>query len=215
MAAFARTGTYDVDDGTGVNAGNVDGDSSPVDGNAAPDNSGDGNDIVRPERLGNDDGNSGEPVGRKRRADAGRKRGPRSKTDAADLGSLAEIISETHSMLAYMTGIQEMALDETKEEHVKLARAVNRVAAHYDLPAIDPKTRDWLLLAKTAGIIYGSRFMAYQARRGSAKSAAPAKPASAQTEVLKQAPPQQNAKTSGVYREVTIPGFGSQRILVN
>lgn len=105
-------------------------------------------------------------------------------------------------MLAFLTGIQEFALDENKQEHEKLARAVSRVASHYNVPALDPVTRDWIMLGKTCAIIYGSRFIAYRSK----------KPAAA----VQRAAPSATAKsTAPAQSGVSIPGFEHLSVSVN
>jgi hypothetical protein len=74
-------------------------------------------------------------------------------------------LSEIHSGIALMVNVPELALDEAQEEHIKLARAIERVKRHYDLPSISPVALDWFLLLKAAFMIYGSRLIAYNLRR--------------------------------------------------
>lgn len=127
-----------------------------------------------------------------------------------------------------MTGVPEFALDEQKEEHTKLARAVARVAAHYDIPALDPVTHDWIMLFKCLLLIYGTRLLAYQMRTraesarnitpkpGLAQPAPPPPPAPAPQAPQGQAAPQQPIPTgtrapvapaNNVLRAAAIPGF--------
>jgi hypothetical protein len=117
-------------------------------------------------------------------------------------------------MLAFATGIPEFALDESKGEHEKLARAAERVARHYNIPALDPVTRDWIMLAKTAGIIYGSRTLAYL-NRTSAQRAAPAaravpQPRQPETPAAPVAPPKANQPEM---TWIDIPGWGRRKAL--
>jgi hypothetical protein len=132
-------------------------------------------------------------------------------------------------MLAYLTSIPEFALDEEKQEHEKIARAIARVARHYDIPVLEAKTRDWLMLCKTLGIIYGSRIIAYNLRtRGdAAKTVKPAatistrsQPATPQSERVQQTtspPPTKAPKQEPQFAEVVVPGFehlGPQRVAI-
>lgn len=119
-----------------------------------------------------------------------------------------------HSGIAFLTGIPEIALDEKSDEHTKLARAVERVARHYDIPALDPITHDWLMLFKTLALIYGSRVLAYNMRVAGDR-ATPVKPApsavnqpsgAAPAPPKPQAPAPQQSTPNGARVPVTIQG---------
>jgi len=215
MARKSRTVTFNLDSSdVGVgdqNSGigresNVSGDNSAVAGT-----------VIEPSAVIGDAGtasgneNSNNPGGRKPRSDRGKKRGPRTaKEDKIDITVFSETISEIHSMLAYFTGIPEMALDEKSGEHEKLGRAISRVARHYDMPNIDPVKYDWFMLFKTMVLIYGSKWMIYNSKNKgkkqdnvtSGQAQGSDKPA---TQAVNKSPkPAQN--NPGV-RSVTIPGF--------
>ena len=69
-------------------------------------------------------------------------------------------------MLAGIAKTPELALD--KAESDAIADASVKVAAMYDLTA-DPKIVAWSNLAMTLGMVYGSRFIAINARKKTAK----------------------------------------------
>lgn len=187
------------ENGDGGNPRQADGDAKPAD-------SGDTGFVVEPGSIvAETDAGSDSSTDRKRRSDAGRKRGPRAKApDQVDLGSVAETISEIHSFLAFLTGVREFALDEAKEEHIKIARGLERVARHYDIPAIREPYLSWFLLFKTLGFVYGAHYHAYSERMRSehARDVTPraAVPAAPNAPQAKSAPQARTAK-------VVVPGF--------
>jgi hypothetical protein len=213
MAKRARHDTSDAEWRSGEpEIGNSIGDGKANDAAIVADSGGDGA-IVEPSTVAGGTGDS-DPV-RKRRADAGRKRGPRGeKTDKIDLGEFAEILSEVHSFLAFISSVPEFALDETVDEHNKMARAFSRVARHYDIPVLDPIVRDWIMLFKTLALIYGAHFMAYNERqRGNrAKNVTPLAPAG-RSAPLGTAPGAEGRAQNGaaeqgpIVKKVVVPGF--------
>jgi len=119
-------------------------------------------------------------------------------------------------MLAFATGISEFALNEEKGEHEKLARAAERVARHYNIPVPDPVTRDWIMLAKTAGIIYGGRALAYYNRTQSAPRAVPQRTVTPAQNPVRQAPnppPAEQPQSKPVRTLIDVPGFGKKTCL--
>lgn len=215
MSGAARSGEqWSFDDGGSTgneshNAGNApDGDNGDTGGS-------DPGSVIEPGKLTSGSSDNTGQRSRKRRSDAGQSRGPRAqKADATDLGSIAEIISEVHSMLALMLQTPELALDESKGEHEKLARALNRVAAHYNIPILDPKTRDWIMLAKTAGVIYGSRVMAVYLRMQAEKIDKPKAAVTTPKETPRGSAVAPDAAVSGVItiRPNPVPGFEHVRM---
>jgi hypothetical protein len=167
MARRTRSNTPIAPVGDSV-AENQDGSERSNDGGGVDAASGPGSDgtVIEPGAIAGGSDNGDQSRQRKHRSDRGAKRGPRGeKADKIDLGDFAQILSEVHSGVALMTNIPELALDETSEEHIKLARAMQRVIRHYDLPSVDAKTLDHFLLAKTLCVIYGTRLIAYNMRR--------------------------------------------------
>jgi hypothetical protein len=65
-------------------------------------------------------------------------------------------------MAAAQFGIPEMQLG--KDEARELGTATANVARHYQWGAMAEKTKDWLLLAGSLGMIYGPRVKAIKAR---------------------------------------------------
>lgn len=65
-------------------------------------------------------------------------------------------------MLAAITSVQELALDQKEAEN--LANAANNVIRHYGIPQIAAETADWINLIMVAGSVYGTRVAAYRIR---------------------------------------------------
>jgi len=80
-------------------------------------------------------------------------------------------------MIAWATGTPELALDEEKEEHVILTRAVANVARHYGITVPSGKVVDWANLLKCLSVIYGPRIgaIALRHRAERAKNVTPVK----------------------------------------
>lgn len=231
MARRARSVAPDIalgnSDGKEPDGGDRSVDSGVPDTNAAP--GGDSGSTIDPASFGGSN-NDSEPRSRKQRSDRGRPRGPRSeKADKIDLGDFAQILSEIHSGIAMMVNVPELSLDENSQEHIKLARAIERVKRHYDLPNISPVAVDWFMLAKTAGLIYGSRIIAYNLRRRAENARPINQPAQVQTSTparpdapprAPNAPPTQAAQPArftpppGAVRAAPIPGFENIDIVV-
>jgi hypothetical protein len=152
-------GDSEPENGDGGNNG-TDGGSG---GETSADSASDSGSVINPGTIAGNSGDSGTRQ-RKQRSDRGKSRGPRSEKGSIDLGDFAQILSEIHSGIALATSIPEIALDESAEEHIKLARAIERVKRHYDLPTVTPVALDWFLLGKAILLIYGSRIIAYNMR---------------------------------------------------
>lgn len=238
MARRARSDTPKSDDG------NSDGES-PDGGNRSVDSglpdtpttdpSGPGDSVIDPASIAGNSGDS-EPRKRKQRSDRGQPRGSRSEKETKiDLGDFAQILSEIHSGIALFAGIPEIALDESADEHVKLARAIERVKRHYDLPSVSPIALDWFMLLKTFGLVYGSRIIAYNMRMR-AENARPINPTPSVTahapnspqQARPTAPPPQQptprppanapigiVPAPGVIRAAAIPGFENVTLDIN
>lgn len=76
-----------------------------------------------------------------------------------------------HMMAAKFTHIDELELSD--EEAKRLAEAMARVAALYDVRASE-KTLAWMNLAGCVGSIYGTRAFAYSLRKNSEGKKKPA-----------------------------------------
>lgn len=72
-------------------------------------------------------------------------------------------------MLANLTGIMELALEE--EESKSLSDGMAQVMRHYNISFIDDKTTDWINLGQVMFGIYASRIMAHRLRRTSEREA--------------------------------------------
>lgn len=225
MGRRTRSDPSSVDVGNSDNQ-DADGRNHSIDGGsdietAAGGGSDGSSSVVDPGSVG---GNSDSKPGRKPRSDRGKPRGSRADKaeDKINLGDFAQIISEIHSGIALLANIPELALDESKDEHIKLARAIERVKRHYDLPSVSPIALDWFLLLKAVFMIYGARLIAYNLRT----RAENARPINNPPAVMRQAPinptapppaqptpkPPPNAPINiqpapGVIRAATIPGF--------
>lgn len=63
-----------------------------------------------------------------------------------------------HVGLSIATGSEKFTLEDSEGE--KLAAAVEKVARHYDVPAVSSEVMDWIGLIIVCGSIYGPRLMA-------------------------------------------------------
>jgi hypothetical protein len=72
-------------------------------------------------------------------------------------------------MLAALTKVRELELDKSEAE--KLAKSIANVARHYHVPGIAQKTKDWIMLMQTIGVLYVPRVIAYNIRTAAAKPA--------------------------------------------
>src|ERR1035437_1930207 len=75
---------------------------------------------------------------------------------------LCDLLYVGHMMAAAQFGVPEMQLG--KDEARELGTATANVARHYQWGAMAEKTKDWLLLAGSLGMIYGPRVKAIKAR---------------------------------------------------
>jgi hypothetical protein len=105
------------------------------------------------------DSSGGEPWFPKRNKRT--KKGPRaSKEAASDLNGLLWMI---HAGLAEVTGIEELILDPKESE--ELSKAIARVQAFYPTSILSPIAMAWTGLIVTAGKVYGTRVIAYTAKK--------------------------------------------------
>lgn len=65
-----------------------------------------------------------------------------------------------HAMAAHFMGSHYLAI--THDEAQKLDVAATNVMSHYDLPEVQPHVMDWILLAQTLGMVYGTRYAAWR-----------------------------------------------------
>lgn len=123
--------------------------------------------------AGNSDGEPGRK--RRERSDKGKSRGARGAgagTKASlDLSLVEFTLVGIHSILAAATKIPELELQQ--EEAKTLAVHIGNVAQYYPM-MIDPKTQAWVALFIVAGGLYGTRFVAYNARLHAEKQSATA-----------------------------------------
>ena len=102
-----------------------------------------------------------EGGGRKRRRDAGVKRGRRGKSKAAaaslDSENIAKVLFNIHAMLARLLSMPAIKL--TEDEALRFGDAIQQVNAYYDWSAIPEKYFVWGNLVMTAGEIYGGRIL--------------------------------------------------------
>lgn len=104
------------------------------------------------------------PRKRRPRSDAGVKRGPRKGGTKASisLAAVERLLFSSHMILATVLRTQELALSE--EEAKQLAEATGAVCAHYQTE-VAAKTIDWINFVQCAALIYGSRAIAWKARK--------------------------------------------------
>jgi hypothetical protein len=120
------------------------------------------------------DGDPGEPKrtrtgridGRSKQARAARK------TESRDIEGLSikDLLIGIHAFGASITGVEELEIDEA--EGKKLGDAVTQLSSIYG-HTISPKTAAWVNFASACGVIYGPRFIAYNARMKNEKAAKP------------------------------------------
>ncbi len=101
-----------------------------------------------------------EPEGRRR---GGRPRGSKNRVNRPQSAKevsqdLTGILLSVHFMLAKLTKIDELELDE--EEAKKLGEAVARVNREFGVQIMSPKTAALLNLAVVGGAVYGPRAIA-------------------------------------------------------
>jgi hypothetical protein len=92
----------------------------------------------------------------------GRKnRTPKANKDtASDLNGLLWMI---HQGIASLTGVEEFALDPSESK--ELADAIARVQAFYPNSVLSPVAMAWTGLFVTGGKVYGTRIIAYTAKK--------------------------------------------------
>lgn len=98
----------------------------------------------------------------------GRKPGTKNKPKAEksgkiDLGPFSGCILGIHTMLASISRIPELELDEAESE--KLAKASANVLRHYVDLEVSQKAADWTNLFMALGAIYGPRMFAHKMRK--------------------------------------------------
>ena len=124
---------------------------------------------------------------------------------------IAENLFSAHAFLAGLSGRDILAID--KSEADELGKAIQNVARHYDIPGVDQKTVDWIRLARTLGMVYGTRLFAARAMRGPANPA-PKPPAPGPQLVKDAAKPESNAPGPRFVRASPGPGLPEVEIQV-
>ena len=125
-----------------------------------------------------DDGGSGAAAG----SETGREKRKytRRSKESVDLTEfIAENLFSAHAFLAGLSGKDILRIEQSEAD--ELGKAVQNVARHYDIPGVDQKTVDWIRLARTLGMVYGTRLFAARAMRAPhtpAPKPAPATPPS-------------------------------------
>ena len=169
----------------------------------------DGTIVVEPSGIGGNTGcvRDGNPVKRGRGRPRGTGAGRKSKATGpqVDISGLENILLSAHAMLAGITRVAE--LDMEQEEAHKLAQAGANVARHYDM-ATSGKALDWTNLLFVIGEIYGSRVVAIRLRRMADKIGEPETVAPATTRTV-------NPKPNGTMTRVNIPGVGLTDVPLN
>lgn len=115
----------------------------------------------------------GRPPGSKNKANLSIKPQP-TRTAPLSVDGVSAILFSIHGMLAGVTRVPELKLDDAESK--QLASAIAEVAKHYDLTA-DPKMVAWTNLAMTAGAIYGTRMVAIGMRKKTEAKKSQPKPA--------------------------------------
>lgn len=108
-----------------------------------------------------------EPRKRKPRSDAGVKRGQSQKTEGQGAVAAVSSLHLTDLLYSIHLGLSKVVVPElelSREESKRLADAAAEVGKHYAL-TFDPKKVAIANLIGAAGLIYGSRVIAYRARK--------------------------------------------------
>jgi len=172
--------------------------SAPADnsgGGTGPD-AGHGEYIIDPANVGgpgsasNGDGNRAGD-GPKRR---GRKPGSRNSPKAvpANIDAIEALLFSVHQMLAFGTGVPELAIEQAEAHSV--AAAYVQVARHYPILQQSEKVLDWGGLLSALGMVYGTRLYAMRS-----------KPRPQKAPQADNRPPKSAGERSNV---INIPGVG-------
>lgn len=134
------------------------------DGSISDSDSGNSDSAIDPATVA-DSGSSGESTRtRKRRSDAGSKRGSRSRgTEKQTSQDLSALLLSLHLMGAAVLKSPELILSD--EEAERLGAAIARVNEVYDGIVIPEKQMAWINLGIAACTIYGPRAIAITARK--------------------------------------------------
>lgn len=118
---------------------------------------GNGEEFVDPASAGT---GSNSDTGRKRRSDAGTRRGSRTRRTSATetTNSVASMLFTLHLGMATFLKSEYVALSE--DESQNLAKAITRVTQLYDIPVMGEKAMAWTNLLMVAGTVYGPRIVA-------------------------------------------------------
>lgn len=76
---------------------------------------------------------------------------------------IAENLFAGHAFLAGLSGKDILAIDKTEADEI--GKSIQGVARHYEIPGVNAKTVDWIRLARTLGMVYGTRLFAARAMR--------------------------------------------------
>lgn len=123
----------------------------------------------------------------------------------------AKSLLSAHAFIAGTTGAEIWRLDAEKGEHTEIARAVTNVLRHYDVPGVSEKSADWIMLAQTLGMAYGTRIFA---ARMMAKSSPP-RAANAPQVVVNNDRAPQNAAPKVIAEPDPGPSPGVDYVLAN
>jgi hypothetical protein len=77
------------------------------------------------------------------------------KAVTASQVDLTQILFSAHMMMAAIAKAPAWAI--TEDESAKLAKAIDDVAQHYEMPLLDEKGRAWLALSMVGCEVYGTR----------------------------------------------------------
>lgn len=111
--------------------------------------------------AGGDSGSQPERTKRKYTPRAGTTKAETEKLDLTEF--IAENLFAAHAFLAGLSGVDILAIEKSEADQV--GGAIQQVARHYDIPGVNTKTVDWVRLARTLGMVYGTRLFAARAAR--------------------------------------------------
>jgi len=123
---------------------------------------------IEPDKLGeyidsnrNSDGNSDGDRTRKRRTDAGKPRGKRSRKATAQ-ETIEPFLIMVHQWAAVFTKCPEIVLDETEAK--KLNDAYATFCEYHEIPILSPKRMSEINMVAALMIVYGPRVVAIRNR---------------------------------------------------
>jgi hypothetical protein len=92
-----------------------------------------------------------------------KRRARKPKADKETTSNLNGLLWMIHAGISELTGVEEFKLDPNESE--ELSKAIARVQAFYPTSVLSPLAMAWTGLVVTSGKIYGTRVIAYTAKK--------------------------------------------------